>query len=98
VSEQVDTTGLKPVLVTTQFRGVFFGFAKPEQIFERSFVLRKCRNCISWSSSIGGFLGLSSKGPDSNCRIGTEATEVLLHEVTSVTHCTEAAVTAWTQA
>ena len=95
VSEGVE---MLPVLVTTQHRGVFFGFADPAKIGERSFALKRCRCCISWASSIGGFLGLSSKGPDSNCRIGTEAVEVLLHDVTSVTQCTEAAVAAWNRA
>lgn len=93
-----DGSKLMPVLVTTQHRGVFFGYADPSKIQERSFSLQRVRCCISWASSIGGFLGLSSKGPDSNCRIGTEAVEVLLHDITSVTQCTEAAVAAWTKA
>lgn len=87
-----------PVLVTTQHRGVFFGFADPSVLMERSFWLNKCRCCISWSADVGGFLGLAKAGPSKNCKIGTEAESVLLHDVTSVTKCTTEASEAWTKA
>ena len=88
----------QPVLVTTQFRGVFFGFVDSKDKANRSLTLHDCRCCISWSSSVGGFLGLAAKGPDGNCKIGTQAPSVLLHDITSVTDCTEAAVEAWQKA
>ena len=87
-----------PVLVTTQFRGVFFGFVDPSDKANKSLTLTDCRCCISWASSVGGFLGLAAKGPDGNCKIGTQAPAVLLHDITSVTDCTESAVEAWTRA
>ena len=86
-----------PVLVTTIHRGVFFGYLDEKKIAEKTLTLTKCRNCISWSSSVGGFLGLAATGPNRDCKIGTEAIEVLLHDITSVTHCTEVAATAWAQ-
>ena len=89
---------LIPVLVTTQHRGVFFGHADPEVLTERSFWLERCRCCISWSANVGGFLGLAKHGPNRDCKIGTEATKVLLHDVTSVTECTAEATEAWTKA
>lgn len=88
-----------PVLVTTEHRGVFFGFAESKEATESkaSIRLKKVRNCIYWSSDVGGFLGLASKGPTESCRIGREAPSVLLHDITSVTECSEEAVSAWTK-
>jgi hypothetical protein len=83
------------VLVTTLHRGVFFGFAEEEKLSGRSIELADCRNCIFWDSSIGGFLGLASVGPNAKCKIGTQAESVLLHDVTSVSRVSEQAVQAW---
>ena len=88
--------GKKPVLVTTKHRGVFFGFVEPKEAFKQSLTLHGVRNCIYWSKDVGGFLGLASTGPTDGCRIGKQAPSALLHGVTSVTDCTEAAVKAWT--
>lgn len=87
-----------PVLVTTKHRGVFFGFVDADCKTDVSMKLKKCRNCISWSASIGGFLGLAAVGPDKNCKIGAEAPEVILHGVTSVSDCSADAVEAWSKA
>lgn len=87
-----------PVLVTTQYRGVFFGFVDPVEKANKSLTLTDCRCCISWAASVGGFLGLAAVGPNRDCKIGTQAPSVLLHDITSVTDCTEAAVEAWTKA
>lgn len=85
-----------PVLVTTQHRGVFFGFALRGDIERKDLiVLTNCRNCISWSSQVKGFLGLASTGPTENCRIGAMAPEVFLHDVTSLSVCTEEAANKW---
>jgi hypothetical protein len=84
-----------PVLVTTAHRGVFFGMLSDEQNHEaRSIVLDDCRNAIYWSGS-RGFLGLASHGPENGSRIGSTAPRVLLHDVTSVTRCSDAAAKKW---
>ncbi len=85
----------KPVLVTTQHRGVFFGFIDPATESDKSLTLTDCRCCISWAASIGGFLGLVSVGPNRDCKIGKQAPRVVLHDITSVSDCTEEAVKAW---
>lgn len=89
---------LVPVLITTKHRGVFFGWVDRNRKSDLSLVVKRCRNCISWAASIGGFLGLASVGPDANCKIGSEAPEVILHDITSVSNVTEAAVEAWLKA
>jgi hypothetical protein len=88
-----------PVLVTTQYRGVFFGWADPADVEDKAKIrLTQIRNCIVWSSTIGGFLGLAKTGPNADCRIGAEAPEAILHDITSCTICTEEAAQAWTSA
>lgn len=86
-----------PVLVTTAHRGVFFGFADPAEVENKAKIrLTRIRNCISWSASVGGFLGLAAVGPNSDCRIGKEAPEAVLHDITSCTLCAAEAAKQWT--
>lgn len=85
------------VLVTTQARGVFFGYLKSER-GRAELSITGARNCIYWHSSIGGFLGLASQGPNKECRIGARVPEITLYEITSVTECSDAAIKAWEDA
>lgn len=85
----------KAVLVTTEFRGVFFGYIKDDNKLPAEITLNGVRNCISWSSDVGGFLGLASSGPTSNCRIGKRVDEITLYKITSVTPVDEAAANTW---
>jgi hypothetical protein len=85
----------KAVLITTEFRGVFFGYLKEDKKAPEQITLTNARNCIYWSASVGGFLGLAAKGPDKECRIGVRVPEVTLYKVTSVTAVEDAAVKAW---
>ncbi len=84
------------VLVTTEHRGVFFGyFCEWLDNDHKHIGLTKCRNCISWPSSVRGFLGLAETGPDSGCRIGPAADVPMLRDVTSVSRVTDDAVLRW---
>lgn len=88
-----------PVLITTAHRGVFFGYIAPTDRHAPHIDLTGCRNCIYWSSSVGGFLGLAQAGPDAECRIGARAEGTFTaRDVTSVADCTPAAVEAWEKA
>lgn len=53
---------MKPVLVTTEFRGVFFGYVKTDKKLPEEITLTNAKNCIYWSDC-GGFMGLASQGP-----------------------------------
>lgn len=58
------------VLVTTEHRGIFFGYADKNDIGNKAVIeLTDCRNAIYFTGT-GGFLGLASFGPNSSCRIG----------------------------
>jgi hypothetical protein len=85
----------RPVLVTTEFRGVFFGYA-----LETSgdvIKLTGMRNCIYWDSKTGGFAGLAENGPGKGCRIGARV-DGELRKITSVIEVTPTAVAAWESA
>ena len=85
----------RAVLVTTVHRGVFFGYLlNTAKMSAKIMTLERCRNAIYWSGT-RGFLGLASHGPESGSRIGSQAPSVLLHDVTSVSECSPAAVKKW---
>lgn len=85
----------KPVLVTTEFRGVFFGYIENDKDLPDEITLTEAKNCIYWSSDCGGFLGLASNGPTSGCKIGVVVPELRLFKVTSVTPVSEEAAKKW---
>jgi hypothetical protein len=83
------------VLVTTEFRGIFFGYVKDDSKLPEEITLTRARNCIYWSQDINGFLGLSSQGPSKTCKIGDEVKELRLFKITSVTSVTDEACKKW---
>ncbi len=85
----------RAVLVTTEHRGVFFGYA--EDTLGATIKLTQARNCLYWSSDVKGFLGLAATGPTNSCRIGPAA-DIDLRGITSVVECTPAAIKAWEDA
>ena len=89
---------MKAVLVTTKHRGVFFGYITSDKKAPEKLTLKNARNCIYWAASVGGFLGLAAKGPNSECRIGTRADELTIYEITSIAPVSESAAKAWEDA
>ena len=87
------TMSNRPVLITTEFRGVFFGYA--EDTTGENVTLTNARNCIYWPSENGGFAGLASEGPAKGARIGAKVSKIDLRKVTSVTEVTPAAAEKW---
>lgn len=82
------------MIVTTAQRGVFYGRLEAGQTGrESSLVLCGCRNVIQWRGG-KGFLSLSSDGPAAGSKLGATAPRVLLHNVTSVSDCSDKAAAA----
>lgn len=81
------------VLVTTSHRGVFFGYAVETN--NKTIKLTRARNCIYWPSSVGGFVGLASGGPNKDTKVGPTVEEMTLHDVTAVLKCSAEAEKAW---
>ena len=86
----------RPVLVTTEYRGVFFGYA--EDTTGDNVTLTNARNCIYWPSQNGGFGGLASEGPANGARIGAVVEKIDLRKVTSVLEVSAAAAAKWESA
>ena len=82
----------RAVVVTTQHRGIFFGYA--EDTAGDSIKLRAARNSLCWACDVKGFVGLAATGPTESCRIGPAA-DIDVRHITSVMECTAAAVAAW---
>jgi len=87
----------KAVLITTEHRGVFFGYVKDDSKLPAEITLTGARNAIYWTGT-GGFLGLASAGPNKECRVGAKIEELTVYKVTSVTSVSDDAVKAWESA
>lgn len=85
----------RAVLVTTAYRGVFFGYAK--DVSGTTIKLRAARNCVFWPDANKGFLGLASIGPQEGARVGP-ATDIELRDITCIATCTPEAVKLWESA
>jgi hypothetical protein len=86
----------KAVVVTTEHRGVFFGYF--EKITGDTVVLKKVRNCIYWPTSVKGFIGLATSGPLNGSRVGPPADEATLYKVTAILKASKEAVKNWEKA
>lgn len=86
-------TKLRPVLVTTLHRGVFFDYVGADyKTNAETIKLADSRNVVSWTADCKGFMGLAATGPTASCRIGPKAPGVELRNITSVTDVSDAAV------
>jgi len=82
----------RAVIVTTEYRGVYFGFLKQQT--GRECVLENARMAIYWGTT-RGVDQLAQSGPTGKSRIGDLAPSVWLCGLTSVVDCTDASVKAW---
>lgn len=71
------------VLITTEYRGVFFGKLKSWDEDKKVAVIDSARNVVYWSADCHGFLGLAANGPTKGCRIGPKVDGLELHKVTA---------------
>jgi hypothetical protein len=83
----------RPVIVTTEHRGVFFGYATATD--GDVITLSRARLCVYWSADVKGFMGLAAGGPTPSCRIGPAVPSIDLRKITSVVAVSPEAVKAW---
>lgn len=83
----------RAVLVTTDKRGVFFGYLK-DQPTPESIILERARMIVYWSAETRGVLGLASDGPAAGSRVTPQVPQLTLMGVTAVADCTDKAVAA----
>lgn len=84
-----------PLVVTTEHRGVFFGYGQPTD--GKVIRLENARMCVSWSADVKGVVGLAAVGPSKSCRIGPAAPAITLQAVTSVMEVSPEAEAKWNQ-
>ena len=90
-AEAAKATSERAVLVTTEHRGVFFGYLVGDAS-KAQVKLRACRNVVYWDTETRGFMGLASSGPGKGCRITKPAgEESILFDITAVIGCTDEA-------
>lgn len=83
---------LKHVILTTEYRGVFFGILAEFNETANTAVLKEARNVIYWDAKCRGFAGLAVHGPLGDTRLGAQVPEIKLMAVTSIIPCTAEAV------
>ena len=83
----------RPILVTTQYRGVFFGYTDAAPV-DGALAIKRARNCVYWPPETKGFLGLASQGPMNGARVGPAA-DITLYGITCVAVCTPESVARW---
>ena len=87
---------MKAIMVTTQHRGVFFGFVPDDQdMTARTMSLKDARMAIYWATT-KGVAELAHVGPNASSKIGSPADIPALHDITAVWSVTDAAVAKWT--
>ena len=75
------TKKARPVLVTTSYRGVFFGYATDTS--GDVIKLSRGRNVVYWTAANRGFVGLAVHGPQQGSKVGPAA-DMELRSITSV--------------
>lgn len=88
------STTLRPVVVTTVHRGVFFGYTSADAGAD-PITLDRPRMCVYWDIATRGVLGLAATGPTDGCRITAAPQRIELRGVTAVMDCTPEAVARW---
>lgn len=89
---------MKPVLVTTEHRGVFFGYVDNDaDLSQTTLALKKARMAIRWGTT-KGVQQLAAEGVQPNSKIGATCDIPVLHKVTAVFAVSEQAEQSWISA
>ena len=86
---------MKPVLITTQHRGVFAGLIPEDQdLTVKAMPLKNARMAIYWGTT-KGLMELCETGPTGSSKISAPADIPMLHDITAVFEITQAAWEKW---
>lgn len=86
------------VVVTTENRGVFFGYVDDDSNAPSKIVIKNARMCVYWSQDVKGVVGLAATGPTKSCRVTHSTPTLTAYKVTAILECTNAAADAWEKA
>ena len=85
----------QPVVVTTEHRGVFFGYLDGDRA-SSTVTITEAQMCVYWSADVQGMPGLAATGPSKTCKVSPAVPgATTLQGVTAVFDATEAAAKAW---
>ena len=82
----------RPVIVTTEYRGVFYGYA--DDTSGDTIDLYDARMAIYWGTNRGLFQ-LAETGPTSESKISAKSDKIELRKITSVIEVSTNAVEVW---
>ena len=89
---------MKPVLVTTEYRGVFAGLIPDDQdLTARAMPLKAAKMAIYWGTN-KGVMELADSGPTKTSKISAAADIPMLHGITAIFAISPAAWVAWEKA
>lgn len=89
---------MRPVLITTEYRGVFAGLIEDDQdLSSRSMPLKAAKMAIHWGTS-KGVMQLCEVGPTKTSKISSPADIPMLHGITAVFDITPEAWAKWLEA
>lgn len=91
MSSKSNAAAERPVIVCTEFRGVFFGYATDTT--GDPIQLKRARMAIYWGTT-KGIMQLAETGPTGSSKISARA-DVELRKITSVFEVTEEAAKKW---
>ena len=86
-------TKKKFVVVCTEFRGVFAGYA--DDVTADPITLTDAQMCVYWSQDTRGVMGLAATGPTKSCKITKPVPQMKAYKVTAVLDATKEAEEAW---
>lgn len=82
----------RPVIVCTEFKGVFMGYA--EDTTGDRIILKRAKMAIRFGTS-KGVMELADTGPTSSSKISARAPEIEIRKISAVFEMTPAAVARW---
>jgi hypothetical protein len=83
---------LVPLIVTTEYKGVFFGYGKVLKS-NTSITLKNARMCVAWPNSTHSMAGLCSiSSAEKGLKISPRVPSVILYRITGVFEPTPKAV------
>lgn len=85
----------RAVVVTTEKRGVFFGYVQEDTKLPAEVTLADARMCVYWSAATRGVLGLAATGPAEGSRVSLAVPMFTTYQVTSISDCTAEAIERW---
>ena len=90
-------TEKRAVVITTEHRGVFFGYVEDDTKLPNEITLSQARMSVYWSADVKGVLGLAANGPSKDCRVTHSVPTFKTYKVTAVIDCTKEAAEKWEQ-